>query len=236
MKTIRPTFQYLLHGFAFMSIIAFISILMNVAITNLIYHLTARYQGNNAAAELTVPVEVTAGVFALVIGMILFLINFKVALANGVSRKSFLLANLPAAALLAAALALFNIIVLAVHRLFWPAVMPTQLTFPAINLPGLLALQTALYLLLVFAGWFISLAYYRSTNAGRWAISLAPVALYALFRVLNAQMGGGLGLALREYWLVTMRSTPLAAVLTLLAYAAALYGLVYLLLRRAPVR
>ena len=62
----------------------------------------------------------------------------EVALANGVSRKTFLLANLFAACLMSAALAIYIMIVLLVHRLFWPLILVSHLAYPGISLAGLL--------------------------------------------------------------------------------------------------
>jgi hypothetical protein len=236
MNKTLPTLRYLLKGFSGLTIIALLSILANVVVTDLVFYLTDRNNPTPSVVPLTAPVEVTAGIFALLTGMILFLINFRVALANGVSRKTFLQANLMAAALMAAALGSYNIVVLLVHRLFWPLILVSHLTFPTISLAGLLLVQFAQYLLYIVAGWLISLAYYRGSVAVRWAISLAPFIGLGLYLTANAQTGGATGAAIKAFWDFTMRSSPAMAITTLLVYAACLYGLVYLLLRRAPLK
>jgi hypothetical protein len=235
MNKILPTFRYLLKGFTSLGVIAIFSILGNVAFTNLIYQLTDRYDGVHQVAAVTAPMDVTAGVFALLTGMLLFLANFKVALANGVSRKTFLLANLPAAAVFAAVLALFNGLVLLIHGLFWPIVLVTHLFYPGIHWTGILPLQFAQYFLLMVMGWFVTLAYYRSSVPVRWAISLAPFVLFGLYLAANAKTNGSVYAALTDFWLATMRPAGIA-VISLLVYSAILSGLVYLLLRRAPLK
>lgn len=239
MSKLYPTFRYLLRGFTWMASIAFISILVCVAVTDGVFHLTDAYDGVlsiPAQTPLTLPSEITAWIFALVTGILLFLINFRVMLVNGVSRKTFLLASLPAAAALAAALAIFNLLVIAIHSLFWPMVLFSQLIYPGISWVSLLLVQFAQNLLFILIGWFISLAYYRSSNPVSWAISLAPFVLFGVYLVANAQTHGAIYAAWYGYWRATMRSLPSVAILSLLAYSAALYGLVYLLLRRAPLK
>ena len=234
-KTLQ-TLRYLLKGFSGLTIIAFLSILGNVAVTDLVFYLTDRRNPVHQVVTLTAPLEVTAGIFALITGMILFLINFKVALANGVSRKTFLLANLFAACLMSAALAIYIMIVLLVHRLFWPLILVSHLAYPGISLAGLLLVQFAQYFLLTVVGWFITLAYYRGSVAVRWAISLAPFILLGLYLAADAQTSGAISAAFKTFWDFTLRSTPGMATISLLVYAASLVGLVYLLFRRAPLK
>jgi hypothetical protein len=234
-KTI-PTLRYLLKGFSSLAVIAFLVILANVAVTNLIFHLTDRNNAVREVVTLTLPVEVSAAVFAQITGLILFLVNFKVALANGVSRKTFLTANLLAAVLLAAVLSIYIMIILLVHRLFWPAILINHLTFPEISLAGLLLLQIGQYLVFTIAGWLIVMAYYRASLLVRWVISLAPFALLAVYLSVNARTGGAAAQFLRDFWWVSMETSPVMAVISLLAYASILYGMVYLLFRRAPLK
>lgn len=236
MEKTMQTFRYLLVGFSRMFVIALFAILSNVLITYLVFYLTGgREVLFLGVVPLTAPVEVTAAIFALVTGLVLFLINFKVTAANGVSRKTFLLANLPAAALFAAVLAILNVLLVLVSRLFWPVIMSIQLFYPGISWAGLLLFQFALYLMWLVAGWLISLAYYRGSLPIRWAISLAPFLLFYIYLVTNHRTGGAVYGALREFWLTTMGSNW-AASASLLAYAAILVSLVYLLIRRAPVK
>lgn len=236
MKKILPTVRYLLKGFSGLTVIAFLSILGNIAFTILTYHLTDRNNNTLPQATLTAPVDVTAGVFALLAGMLLLLANFRVALANGVSRKTFLLANLPAAAVLAFALALINILVVFVISLFQPIIMVTHLVYPQINWVGLLLVQFGQYFLLTVTGWFIILVYYRGNTRVRWAISLAPFILFGLYLAANARTGGNIAAALSEFWRLTMRSTPGIATITVMVYSAVLVIMVYLLIRRAPIK
>jgi hypothetical protein len=233
MEKILQTIRYLSTGFVLMVAIGFGSLLGNVLFTNLIFHLTDRNNLGQAAGPLTVPLEFTAGVFALLTGLLLFLINFKVVIANGISRRTFLIANLPVALAAAAALALINGIVLWVHEFFWPAVSISHLIYQQVSSPGLLLVQFALYFLLIAAGWVITLAYYRASVPKRWAISLAPFVLYALLRMTNFEMESFIRFSLG---LVGSERNPYQGAAVLFVYAAMLYGATYLLIRRAPLK
>ena len=181
------------------------------------------------------PFEVTDGIFVFLISLILLVPNFKVALANGISRKTFLLANLPVAVMVAAALSMFNLVVVLVHGLFWPINFTSTLFYPDVSWAGLLFLQFGLYFLLIVAGWFITLAYYRSSVPIKWAISLAPFVLYTLLSTANARSEGAIFTSIGIYLRRSM-SGPYSAAGSWLAYAAILCGLVYLLIRRAPLK
>jgi hypothetical protein len=163
MEKILQTMRYLSTGFILMLAIGFGSLLGNVLFTNLIFYVTDRDNIGRAAGPLTVPLEMTASVFALLIGLLLLRTNFKVVIANGISRRTFLFANLPVALLAAAALALFNGMVVLVHGFFWPAVLFIQLIYPQVGWAGLLLVQFGLYFMLIAAGWVITLAYYRAS-------------------------------------------------------------------------
>lgn len=236
MNKLIPTLRYILHGFRGLTLIAFLSILGNVLAVNLVYQLTARSTGRVEVVRLTLPVEFTAAIFCIITGAILFLINFQVTIANGVSRKTFLRASLYAAALMSAALALFNILVVLVHNLFWPVQLVSQVVYPGIGWIELALVQFVQNLLGFVLGWVIVLAYYRAGTRMRWVISLAPFVLFGAYLAINAQTGGAAADAVREVWRATMRSLPVVAIASLLLLAAAAFGLVYLLFRRTPLR
>jgi uncharacterized membrane protein len=239
-KTLQ-TLRYLTKSFTTLIVIGFLTILGTTAITNLVFHLTDRYNTVHNVVPLTVPFEFTAGIFAILIGMALLIVNFKVALANGISRKTFLLADLYAALLAAAAFSIFNQIVILVHGLFWPVILFSSLLYPQTGWAGMLILQFVLYFLSILAGWFIALVFYRSSQPVKWAITLAPLVLLGLLIDANHRTGGAVFMAIWNYLLLSLGLAngihkPTIAVLSLLAYSAVLLALVYLLIRRAPVK
>jgi hypothetical protein len=230
------TFTYLLKGFMNLTLMAFLCILANLALTMLIYRLTDQSGRTLSMVMLTAPVDVTAGLFALLAGLLMLLANFRVALANGVSRKTFLLANLPAAVTMAAGLALINQALLLVFEPYQPFIMVTHLIYPTSGWIGILLVQVAQYFSLIAAGWLIVLAYYRGSVLARWIISVTPFALLGLYRVVDVSTGGKFAALFGEFWLLTMRSTTIMATITMVVYSGVLVVLVYLLIRRAPIK
>jgi len=234
MNKILQTFRYLMKSLSASMIIEVVVVLGTVAVTDLVFFLTSKYSMVNRDLSLTVPFEVVTGAFAMLIGMVLFIADFKVMLANGISRKTYMLATLLSAGTAAGAFATFNLLVMAVHGLFWPIVFITQLYYPTIGWAGVWISQFLLYFLLIMLGRMITSAYYRSSTWVRWAISLSPFVLFGVLAVANARSGGAVFWTIYSYHLASMRQDR--APWTLLAYAVILCGLVYLLIRRAPIR
>ena len=235
MKKTIQTFRYLFKSFSGVTLIGFLIVLGNVAIVDLVFYLTDRAYGAHQVVGLMGPFEVTDAIFVFLISLILLVPNFKVVLANGISRKTFLLANLPAAVMVAAALSIFNLVVVLVHGLFWPINFISALLYPDMNWVGILALQFGLYFLSIVAGWFVTLAYYRSSIPVKWAISLAPFVLYTMLSAANTRSGGAIYTSIGSYLRRSM-SGPYSAAGSWLAYSVILCGLVYLLIRRAPLK
>ena len=235
MKKTLQTLRYLSKSFKLLTAIGFLSILGSLAISYLIFYLTDRYNPvPHPLVTVTAPFEITAATFAVLIGLLLFIANFKVALANGISRRTFLLANIPAALASAAAFAIFNQVLLSIYGLFLPIQSITDLIYPAIGWAGSLIFQFSEYLLLILAGWFVTLAYYRCSTLGKWIISLAPFVLIALVQIADARTGGAISAAISDYQHATLQMDW--AAFTLLAYSILLCGLVFLLIRRAPLK
>lgn len=233
MKRTLQTFKYISRSYEWMIGIGLLSILVSLAISYLIFYLTDRYDGVRQSVTVTAPFEITALTFAILIGVLLFIANLKVVLANGVSRRTFLLANLPAAVIAAAAFAIFNLAMLFIFGLFIPIQLISSLIYPQMTWAGSLIYQFALYLVLIVAGWFITLAYYRSNPLGKWIITLAPFVGYGLLKAADAWAGGAIFTVIEEFRRASMQMDM--APVTLLAYAVLLCVGSYLLIRRAPV-
>jgi hypothetical protein len=235
MKKKLQTFRFLTKSFSSGIIFGLLAILSTVALTDIVYYLTARELAVHKVVSLTVPFEVIAGFFALLLSMALFIVNFRMILANGVSRKTFLLANLPAAIIVAAVYAVFNLTVEKVHGLFWPINSISDLVYENINWASFLIFQLSLYFLLIVFGWVITLAYYRSSVPVKWAISISPLVFLIILQQDNAHFSGDITRAIGDYLHATM-GTPYSAALSMLIYGVVFCGLAYLLLRRAPIK
>ncbi len=231
-KTLQ-TLRYLSKGIVRMVAFGFLTTLGSLAISYLIFYLTDQNRPR-LVVWVTPPFEPIAGIFAMLIGLVLFIPNFRVALANGISRKTFLLANLPSALLYAVAFSIFNLIVVLIYGRFLPISILSTMIYFHISWAEILIIQSALYILMVVVGWFITLAYYRSSVPVKWAISILPLALLLIIQQDNAR-GQAITNEIRNYLSVTML-TPYRATASMLAYAVILCGLVYLLIRRAPLK
>jgi hypothetical protein len=235
MKKTIQTARYLFTGFARSTAIGFLVILGNLAMVDLIYQLTDRNNPTHVVVSLTTPFEFTGGVFVFIISLVLYIPNFKVALANGISRKTFFLANLPMEVMVAATLSILNLVTASVHYHYWPVNFISQLFFPQMGWADLLFLQFTLFFLMILLGGVITLAYYRSAVPAKRAISLAPFILYGLVRVINAQSGGATYTAIGKF-LHNSLATPISASFSFMVCSIILGCISYLLLRRAPLK
>jgi hypothetical protein len=244
-KTLQ-TFRYLLKSLTPLVIVELFSLLAGVVVTHLIFYFTAgeSYEFfRSKSTPLTMPSEFIASLFALMTGFVFFTTHFKVLLANGISRKTFWRANLLVALILASGFAAYNLALTELHRLVWPqAILISELIYPFSGWAGIWLLQSAGYLLLTLVGCFSALALYRSSPAGKWAIVFSPFALYALLRVVDALLQGKVFIAIDDYLHASMgiqangETQALVAVFSLSVYALLACGLLYLLLRRAPLK
>lgn len=235
MQKIRPATRYLITSVLPFVMVGMLSILGNLAVTDTIT-LFARRRG-----ELDRPfsnhTEATAAIFILLISLIFFSIQFKVVLSNGVSRKTFFWANLASFVVISAGFALFITLVTLAHLPFGQMTLISQSLYTGANLMDATFLQIALYFLVAVSGWLIHLAYYRSGTLLRWIISLAPFGL--LWAVISSGRSSGI------LWETLVALAGFAnhdapqvytAVLSLVGAAALLSGVIYLLLRRAPLK
>jgi hypothetical protein len=237
-KTLQ-TLSYLSRYLARLLGIGLLCAVGSVVISDWIFYSTGGYSLRDVTQ--TLPYEFIAALFALIAGGQFFVPHFKVALANGISRKTFLLACLPGVAAFAAALAIFSLILAWAHSLFWPAVLITHLFYPFSAGVGIVLVQFTLYFLLAVLGCFTAVLLYRAGGLARWAFILTPLALYIAVRA-DGNTGGHFftpfNLALRVALGLRGPLAPNAyiASLTLFLSAALICGLVYLLLRRAPIK
>jgi hypothetical protein len=235
MEKIWKTTRYLFKSVLGLVVIGFLSILGNQAVTSTIFYFNRK--GGEADRQLSNHTEVTAAIFILLISLLFFSNQFKVMLGNGVSRKSFFWANIATLAAISAAFALFVTLVTLAHLPFEPMTLLSQALYSGSSLFDSTIFQLAAYFLIAMLGWVIHLAYYRSGTMMRWVISLAPFVLLwiligeirssgVLWDLLAALMGFSDPSAPNQY----------IGSLSFLVLTALLGGIVYLLIRRAPLK
>jgi hypothetical protein len=235
MDKILKTTRYLFRSVMGFMVIGFLSILGNLAITNAIFYFSRK--AGEVDRQLSNHTEVTAGIFILLISLLFFSIQFKVMLDIGVSRKYFFWANIAALAAVSAVFALFVSLVTLAHLPFEPMILLSQSLYSGSSLFDSTIFQLAAYFLMAMLGWTIHLAYYRSGTAMRWVISLAPfVLLWILASAIRSS--GDLWNLLAAMGGFSDPGAPNQYIgsLSFFALAALLGGVVYLLIRRAPLK
>ncbi len=234
MKKTLQTLHFLIKRYSMGIVIGFLVILSSLVISYVGFSLTDRSYPRQVV-WVTPPFELIAGIFAMLIGLVLFIPDFRMALANGISRKTFFWANIPAALLFALAFSIFNLMIVLIYGHFLPISIISDLIYTHIGWVESLVLQTALYFLLVMLGRFITLIYYRSSKTVKWIVSLTPLMLIILDLQIYKSSVGESHRIIGEFVKISM-GTPYRAALSMLAYSAVLCGLIFLLIRRAPLK
>ena len=232
-KTLQ-TIHYLTKSLKWMMIIGVLVMLGVVVLTDYIFYRTGGFDMSKSSVPGTV--EMTAGVFSLLIGLLYFRSNFRVALANGISRKTFMLANLPVAGLVALVFAIANQVIVNVHNLIWPiSSIRSVLVQSSLNWLWSLLFQFMSNFMLIGLGWFITFIYYRSNTVMKWVISMA--ACFVFFLPMIAPEFYYMSLApLMHDFLVWSLHVPLRAPLLMLIFSAILAEFTFLLIYRAPLK
>lgn len=233
MNKILQTFRYISKTSIWIMAAGIFTTVGSIAISYLVFYLTDQNRPR-MVVSVTPPVEVLVGAFALTIGWVLFIPNFRVGLANGISRKTLLVANLFFALPIAVAFSIANTIIVWTYGLFLPISIISNLIYTHISWGELLVLQFTLYLLMIVSGWLIALAYYRSSKLMKWVLSFSPF-IFLFILIQDNIRGGVITDQIHEYMTVTMLY-PFRASATMFVYATILFGLIYLLFRRAPLK
>ena len=184
MNRTTQTIRYLTYSLKWMIITGVLVMLGIVILTDFILFRT----GGLTMSQSSVPgtVETTADLFSIFIGLLYFRQNFRVAIANGISRKTFMLANLPVAVLVAVIFTIACQVIVAVHNLIWP-ISSSDAVINASKLSwlGSSASQMTAFFMLIGLGWFVTFIYYRSDTVLKWVISL--VASFIFFPAHDCQ-------------------------------------------------
>ena len=234
MNRTLQTIRYLTRNLRWMMIAGVLVMLGVVILTDYIFYRTGGFNMSQSSVPGTV--EMTAGVFSLLIGLLYFRPHFRVALANGISRKTFMLANLPAAGIMAVVFAITTQVILNVHNLIWPISSITN-AFYGSTMVWLRAMliQFLLYFLLICLGWFVSFIYYRSNTMMKWIISLAASFVFFLPTIAPQEYYMSIAPAIHDF-LMWCRIGFVRAPLMLLGFSAILFEFTFLLIHRAPLK
>ena len=237
MKRTLQTMGYLIKSIVNPTLLALVVMIIMLAIIDFTNFSTGRFSLTGPAKPLTIPLEFFSGGLSLLIGAAIFLTNFRVSLANGISRKTFLLANLPVAMLIAAFFAIATQVVTEVHALFWPIntySVAMLIEYPQLNNAWPLIFQFTLYLFLILAGRLITLVYYRCNKWGRGFLSLVPlVVFYFLLNAINGK-NGEFYLLMSNLLLLFLQ--PQNSIIFLVLGSLVMFALSWLVICRAPLK
>ncbi|MBA4384760.1 MAG: hypothetical protein C0410_08490 [Anaerolinea sp.] len=207
-----------------------------VALADFVFYRTGGFTPGRQVVPVTMPFELTAGVFSFLIGLKYFRSNFRVALANGISRKTFMLANLPVAALIAVIFPVATIVIVQLHSLFWPITsMSNIFSLSSLSWIWQFLFQFTLYFMLIVSGWAITFAYYRSNTLMKWVITLAACFIFFLPMISSEYYYQNIAPAIREFLLWCIYR-PERSPLMMLIVSAVLFEFTFLLIHRAPLK
>lgn len=234
MNRTLQTIRYLTKNLRWMMISGVLVMLGVLILTDYIFYRTGGFDLSQSSVPGTV--EMTAGVFSLLIGLLYFRPHFRVALANGISRKTFMVANLPVAALVAVVFTIGNQVIVNVHNLIWPVTTIGSVAYQnQLNWLWSILVQFTLYFMLICLGWFVSFIYYRSNTLFKWIISLAASFVFFLPTIAPQDYSMSIAPAIHDF-LVWCRYGFVRAPLMLLIFSAVLFEFTFLLMYRAPLK
>jgi len=228
--------QYLTKSLKRVTFFSIFVVLITVIIADYIFYKTGGFDPGRPIETRSMAFELVAGSFAFLIGLKYFRPNFNVALANGISRKTFLLANLPVAALIAVVFPVSNLLMIQIHNVFSPISTMSEMIFPLITgwLWSLL-FQFALYFMLLIGGWFITFIYYRSNALLKWIISLIPFVFF-IIPIVDSQFYYQSIHPVLKNSIMWVFHQPARPPLLMLIFSAILAAFTFLLIYRAPLK
>lgn len=217
-----------------MIFIGIVVMLFTVALTDFIFYRTGGFDMSKSSAPGTI--EMTAAVFSFLVGILYFRPHFRVALANGISRKTFMWANLPVAAFVAAVYSLATESIISLHNLFWPITTIGSSIFQGkLNWLWMILVQFALFFMLICLGWFVSFIYYRSNTLMKWVISLIGCFIFFFPMIAPHQYYMSIAPAMKDF-LIWCTKGFIRAPLMMLIASAVLYEFTFWLIYRAPLK
>lgn len=182
--------------------------------------------------------EGSTAIFLFVLGLNLFKTSFKFLSANGVTRRRFFRENTLAIMIIAALLTIIDTIMGATFKLLGHYQPLYEQIYGNITLLNGIVWAFAYYLTAIMLGWFITMLYYRSSSLLKIVISISPAIVFIGLTYLNRIWGhvfSTIGQFFIKFWSINNLNSYVAA-RNLLLFTVLLGGLVFLLMRRAPVK
>lgn len=183
--------------------------------------------------------EMSTAVFLFVAGLNCFKPSFKCMSAFGVSRRRFFGQNVLALLALAGLATVVDTLFAAIYRMFLNYKSLQEILYPSSNAFSGIIWLFFVHTAAVMLGWFITLLYYRSGKQLKLLISLSPVFLSIGLGFANTFTHGKVSSAIRAFFLSfwgAKTMNPHIAVMSLSLSIVLLGTLIFLMIRRAPVK
>ena len=202
-------------------------------------------------------IEVSTVIFLFVCGLNSFKSNFYFAKSNGISRKTFIKGLLISSIPIALVMSIIDIIINRINNIFIKN--PTLYDVSYGNLLGdvgrvyegswvqsnslatifnTILFQFSLCLLAYVVGIVINMIYYRSNKYVKVLVSVIPVA-FIMFSGNFSIRNSGLTIRVKEFFDYIFGFNPVnvfACVTTFLVFTVALWGIAFLLIRKAVIK
>jgi hypothetical protein len=214
-----------------LSIIAF-NILISITVTYL-FPRSGIYAGSS---------DLIAFIFIFILGIKIFITSFKFMLANAVSRKSLFWANILSMTIASIAWAVILTLILSIiSRMNIKIFVLYTLIYNNYSVISTIVWFSTIFCLLIVIGWFISMAYYRSSKRMAYLISFAPFILSGLLIIINQTTNGKLFDSILKFIVASMGFSgsipnPYIASFSMLTCIVIICGFNYLLIRKAEIK
>lgn len=247
---LKPSFKYQFRD-SIRSMIGFYIVIVLLYIAATIVTAIARSHINTSVHMQLTGIEFSTLIFLFIVGLNVFKENYSLLLQNGVSRRSVFLGHILNALALAAIAALMDKLLLAVFspivRSFAPQMIigSTFSTIYSVSGAGGYALDILYnftsFLLAISCGYFLTNLFYRLNKPGKILVGAGvPVLLFIIYPIFDSVvMDGRISQAIAKFTATvtgTLSNRPIYAVISFLVGSAIVYGLTWLLQRRAQLK
>ena len=236
MSNIFRATKYQLMTFKSQSLMCLSIIALNILISITVTYL---FPGSGIYAGSS---DFIAFIFIFILGIKIFITSFKFMLANAVSRKSLFWANILSMAIVSIAWAVILTLILSIIiRMNVKIFVIYTLIYNNYSLISTIVWFSTIFCLLIVIGWFISMAYYRSSKRMSYLISFAPFVLSGLLIIINQSTNGKLFESIIKFIVVAMGFSgsvpnPYIASFSMLTCIVITCFFNYLLIRKAEIK
>lgn len=183
--------------------------------------------------------KLATAIFLFVAGINSFKAPYLFMQANGIIRGSFFRGGVMALAVLAVGMTLIDEALYGILTVISPPEgSMAEILYPRAGFFGTLLWTVAGNLLAVFAGWCVTMLYYRANKAQKLAISLSPAVLFTALMFLDPAIGCWKAIASAFTCLMGLSGSRNIYIGVLFMFAASVLmaAFSFLLVRRAQVK